>query len=72
VSTFGGVVATAGGDDTVQTCSIPKIFMLKASGIWASIQGDGRENAVLEIWLKAGVLLEKEPELVAEEDEDFG
>ena len=69
---FDRVIATAGGDDAVQACGIPKIFMLEAGGIWAGIQGDGRKNAVLEIWLKARVRSEKEPELVAEVDENFG
>jgi hypothetical protein len=45
--------------------------MLQAGSIWPSVQGDGGENAIFEVVLKAGVLLEKEPKFVSKGDKDF-
>ena len=46
--------------------------MLQAGGIWARIQGNSREDAVLEIVLKAGVVAKEKPECITEEDKGFG
>lgn len=46
--------------------------MFQAGGIWAHIQGNSREDAVLEVVLKAGEVAKEKPELIAEEDKGFG